>query len=43
MKEDFYFYFDSWVVFGYILVEIRRFYVYVVNRVSCIRVFCGLE
>lgn len=42
-KEDFHFYSDSRVVLGYISAETRRFHVYVANRVSRIRSFCGPE
>eukprot|EP00105_Crassostrea_gigas_P001102 XP_011413128.1 PREDICTED: uncharacterized protein LOC105317986 [Crassostrea gigas] len=42
-KEDFHFYSDSRVVLGYISAETRRFHVYVANRVSRIRAFCGPE
>ena len=38
-KEDFHFYSDSRVVFGYIAAETRRFHVYVSNRVDRIRTF----
>lgn len=42
-KSAFRFYSDSRVVLGYISAEARRFHVYVCNRVSRIRSFCGPE
>lgn len=42
-KSVFRFYSDSRVVLGYISAEARRFRVYVCNRVSRIRSFCGPE
>jgi hypothetical protein len=42
-KSVFRFYSDSRVVLGYISAEARRFHVYVCNRVSRIRSFCGPE
>ncbi|KAK3088641.1 hypothetical protein FSP39_021780 [Pinctada imbricata] len=42
-SECFWFYTDSQVALGYIANEARRFYVYVANRVSRIRSFCGPE
>lgn len=38
-QDDFFFYSDSQVVLGYIANESRRFYIYVGNRVSRIRLF----
>ncbi|XP_060067501.1 uncharacterized protein LOC132547715 [Ylistrum balloti] len=40
-KDMFTFYTDSRVVLGYISNESKRFHVYVANRVSRIRSFCG--
>lgn len=42
LLQDFYFFLDSQIVFGYILNESCRFYVYVGNRVVCICFFSML-
>ncbi|XP_062581093.1 uncharacterized protein LOC134242906 [Saccostrea cucullata] len=42
-KDAFTFYTDSQVVLGYISNDAKRFHVYVSNRVSRIRSFCGPE
>ena len=42
-KDVFRFYTDSQVVLGYISNDSKRFHVYVANRVSRIRSFCGPE
>ncbi|XP_062579078.1 uncharacterized protein LOC134240997 [Saccostrea cucullata] len=42
-KDAFTFYTDSQVVLGYISNDAKRFHVYVSNRVSKIRSFCGPE
>ncbi|KAK3093009.1 hypothetical protein FSP39_009964 [Pinctada imbricata] len=42
-KDVFTFYTDSQVVLGYISNDSKRFHVYVANRVSRIRSFCGPE